>query len=208
MNGPKRALRGMGGYVRDLLRLARGTPVNPHSYMKYLALRSLGARTGAKSLIESGTFFGVTSARCASVFDRVITIEVDAQLARRAKEFLSRYENVTVLEGDAVDLLPQIFLQPSCSRVVVFLDGHFSGGVTGKGAVLEPALLELEILAKNEERICGIVIDDFRLFGLEPGFPKKSELVLAVERLFPPPRFELKIHADQMIIERVSGVAS
>jgi hypothetical protein len=45
-------------------------------------------------------------------------------------------------------------------------------------------------------------VDDFRLFGAETDFPKKAELVAAAERLFPYPQFDLKVHADQLIVER------
>ncbi len=102
-------------------------------------------------------------------------------------------------------LLPGVFSEEKLSDAVVFLDGHFSGGITARGSIPEPVLFELDILAQHQHRICGIVIDDFRLFGVEPGFPKKSELILAIERLFPRPHFDFKIHADQVIIERPSG---
>jgi protein-L-isoaspartate O-methyltransferase len=60
--------------------LSGGLPINLHSYMKYKVLRRLGQRTDARCLIETGTFLGVTAARCARVFDRVFTIELDATL--------------------------------------------------------------------------------------------------------------------------------
>jgi len=208
MNKPGRMLSAAAGYAIDLCRLAQAEPRNPHSYMKYLALRGLARRTGARCLIETGTFRGVTSARCARIFARVVTIELDAALARDAEQRLARHANVTVLQGDAAVLLPAAFERHGCGDAVVFLDGHFSGGITAKGPVVEPALAELEILARYADRICGIVIDDFRLFGVEPGFPKKAELTNAAESLFPFPAFALGIHFDQMVIERLPpGIA-
>jgi hypothetical protein len=204
MNKPGRPFSAAAGYLWDLARLGQGVPVNLHSYMKYVTLRSLGKRTGARLLVEAGTFRGVTSARCARAFEQVVTIELDPELAREAEKFLIRYPNVKVLQGDAVTLLPSVFSGYNFRDAVVFLDGHFSGGGTARGNVVEPAILELEILAKHSHQICGIVIDDFRLFGSEPGFPKKSELVIAIERMFPLPEFDLKIHADQLIIERLA----
>lgn len=205
MNKPGRALSAAAGYVSDVYRLARGRPRNPHSYMKYLTLRGLGQRTGARTLVETGTFFGVTAARCARSFQHVITIELDPTLAARARRYLSRHQNVSVLEGDAVALLPSVFADSACDKTVVFLDGHFSGGPTARGPSVEPAIEELEILSKHASAICGIVVDDFRLFGREPGFPGKSALVIAVERLFPPPQFDFTVHFDQLIIERRRG---
>jgi hypothetical protein len=202
MNRQNRNISNFGGYVCDLIRLAQGTPINLHSYMKYLALRSLGKRTCAKCLIESGTFLGVTAARCSRNFERVLTIELDVQLANKASAYLRRFDNVEVFQGDAVKLLPQLIARDDASAVVVFLDGHYSGGDTALAEVPEPAILELEILGQHRDRICGIIVDDFRLFGMESGFPKKSDLILAIERFFPPPDFKLSIHADQLIVER------
>lgn len=202
MNEQHRTISNLGGYVVDLYDLARGIPVNLHSYMKFVTLRSLGRRTNAKCLIESGTYLGVTSARCAGAFARVLTVELDIELAKRATAYLSRYRNVEVFQGDAAKLMPGLIARPDASDAVIFLDGHYSGGPTAHGEVPEPALLELQILAPYRDRICGIVIDDFRLFGEETGFPKKSELVATAEELFPFPQFTHKAHADQFIVER------
>src|SRR5262249_28685908 len=159
---PNRLLSAIGGYLQDLGSLAQGIPINPHSYLKYLALRALGKRTAARWLIESGTFLGVTSARCSKSFERVITIELDPELARQAASFLKKYPNVNVIQGDAVKLLPSILAQQNCERVVVFLDGHFSGGITAQGELPEPALVELEVLSQYISKVYGIIIDDFR----------------------------------------------
>lgn len=185
MNKQNRNISNFAGYFCDVFRLAQGAPVNLHSYMKYLSLRSLGKKTRAKCLIESGTFLGVTAARCSRVFERVLTIELDVQLANKAATYLKRFDNVEVFQGDAIKLLPHIIARDDAREAVVFLDGHYSGGDTGLGDLPEPAILELEILAQHLDRICGIIVDDFRLFGVEPGFPKKSDLIRAVEGLFP-----------------------
>lgn len=202
MNTRHTRVAGFAGYVADVVRLGGGQTLNLHSYMKYRVLRRLGARTGARCLIETGTFHGVTAARCARVFERVYTIELDGRLAREAVRHLQRFPNVEVLEGDATALLPRVLAKEDARDAVVFLDAHYSGGETARGPVPEPAVLELAALAPFAERICGVVIDDFRLFGVEPGFPAKAELVAAAERSFAHPRFTLDVHADQLLIER------
>src|SRR5262249_43784864 len=153
-------------------------------------------RTAARYLIETGTFRGVTAARCAGNFHRVITIELNATLASLSRQYLRRYRNVTVIQGDAVDLLASVVADPDCTEAVVFLDGHFSGGITAKGNVPEPAILELEILSKFREKICGIVIDDFRCFGAGADVPTKSRLVACIEESFPFPQFKFCIQSD------------
>lgn len=202
MNAPNRWLAGLLGYLLDVSRLARGIPINFHGVMKYMVIRSLAGRTGADCLIETGTFQGVTAARCARVFNTVLTVELDPQLAARAGQFLAKYANVTVYKGDAVALLPEMLNHPGTGMAVVFLDAHFCGGNTAGGDVPEPALAELAILGRHADRIGGIIIDDFRSFGIEQGFPTKAELLAAAERHFPHPQFSIKAHCDQLVIER------
>lgn len=121
MNQSRHRLGAAAGYIQDLFLLAQGIPIHLHSYMKYLTLRSLAKRTGARSLVETGTFLGVTAARCAGVFERVITIELDPKLACRAAQLLDDYPNVTLLRGNAVQLLPSVFSEYRCTDAVVFL---------------------------------------------------------------------------------------
>ena len=202
MNEQGRPLSAVAGYAVDIVRLASARPLNLHSYTKYTVLRALKQRTRARCLIETGTFLGVTAARCARVFDRVFTIELDDKLAGRARTYLRRFKNVELLQGDAAKLLPEVVARDEARDAIIFLDGHFSGGDTARGEVSEPALGELETLARTADRICGVVVDDFRLFGIEPGFPSKAELLAVAERAFPFPSFTLDVHADQLIIER------
>ena len=139
-----------------MIKLARGQPINLHSYMKYVVLRRLRRRTGAKCLIETGTFLGVTAARCARVFERVFTIELDVRLATNAQAYLRRFPNVEAFKGDAIELLPQIIARDDAREAVVFLDAHNSGGDTAQRAGPEPAVLELEILGRYADRICAV----------------------------------------------------
>lgn len=205
MNRPNRTLAAFGGYLADLARLARGVPINPHSLLKFRVLKGLARRTGARTFVETGTFLGVTAARCARIFDRVVTIELDPGLATQAAAYLRRHPNVEVIQGDAAKLLSGVLATCSEGGVVVFLDGHFSGGETALGDSPEPAILELEVLATFRDRLLAVVVDDFRLFGVEPGFPAKAELVGVAERNFPAAEFELAVSLDQLVLERRRG---
>ena len=206
MNSRHSWAAGMAGFLLDLLRFANGAPANMHSLMKYRVLRALAKRVAATCLIETGTFRGVTAARCARVFDTVLTVELDVKLAAQAKAYLAKYRNVTVYQGDAVALLPQMLAHSGATRCVVFLDAHYSGGMTARGEVPEPAIAELDLLAQHSDRIAGIVIDDFRCFGVENGFPTKAQLLTAVETHFPHPAFAIRALPDQLIIERAAAL--
>lgn len=202
MNKPNHKLQALVGYVQDVYRIATCRFTNPHSYFKFLILNRIRQQTGARVLIETGTYLGVTSARCAAVFDYVYTIELDSQLAKQATRNLSRKRNVRVLQGDASELLPQLLQDQKINNVLVFLDGHFSGGATAKGDVPEPAVLEIETLGLQRDKVRAIVIDDFRSFGTEPGFPTKSALLASAEKHFGDHKFSISVHLDQCIIAR------
>jgi hypothetical protein len=73
-----------------------------------------------------------------------LTIELDVKLAQQAALYLKRFSNVEIFQGDAMNLLPQLIARDDVGDVVVFLDGHFSGGKTALGEVPEPAIFELE----------------------------------------------------------------
>jgi hypothetical protein len=200
--GALTSLRAAAGHARDLYRLARFEVFNPYGFSKFRTLRAVQQRTGARQLIETGTFRAVTTRRCAPHFDRVYTIEIDEGLAASARAALRSYPNVTAIQGDAVEELERLFREEPIADVLVFLDGHFSGPGTSMGSVPEPALDLLAFLAQHASRIRGIVVDDFREFGQEPGWPKKWQLIQAAEEFFVPHGFRLAVHLDQLLLER------
>ena len=87
----------------------------------------------------------------------------------------------------------------SGNNAVIFLDGHFSQGVTAHGDLAEPACELLSSLASYKDKIKGIVVDDFRLFGIDKGWPRKSELIKSAEDCFGD--YRLSIHLDQVVLE-------
>lgn len=195
-------IRGLVGYLVDLCRIVRFQFSNPHSYTKFRIINAVRRRTGSETFVESGTNLGRTADRCAGVFKQVITIELDNVLADRAAKFLGSRANVEVIRGDAVTELPQILSRPDLKGALVFLDGHFSGGDTACGELPEPAIEEIAILGRFVGKIRAVIIDDFRCFGTEMGFPMKSNLLRQIEICFPVEEFETRIEMDQAIILR------
>ena len=200
MNKPGKLVEPLVGFLVDVTNAARGRVRNPHSLMKLALLNELRERSHSTELIEVGTFLGVTAARSAKHFEKVFTIELSQELFEKAKSFLASYPNVTVLQGDGCDHIKKIFENKSVKCATIFLDGHFSGGITAHGEVPEPAIEELKLLSKFKDQIGAIMIDDFRSFGEEPGFPTKSELIDAVEKFFP--GYQISIQFDQVLICR------
>lgn len=205
MNKQNQELQAIAGHLLDLYKIARFTFSNPHSYTKSRAITSTRNKVNAETFIETGTYLGVTTRRCAAHFKNVYTIELDSELAKKANEFLSSKKNVEVLQGDALDILPTI-LQKDIDNILVFLDGHFSGGVTACGTMPEPAIEEIKILSQYRQKIAAIIIDDFRLFGTEAGFPTKSSLFQSIEEYLP--GFDVTVSLDQIVITRKDIVSA
>lgn len=199
MNQQNKNFQAILGHLLDLYRLSTFTFSNPHSYTKFRAIISIKTKVNAKIFIETGTYLGVTTKRCAQHFESVYTIELDPDLAKQARNLLNNNENVEVIHGDALVILPTI-LSKDIDDILVFLDGHFSGGVTACGSMPEPALEEIKILAQFKQKIAAIIIDDFRLFGTEAGFPTKSSLFETIEKYLP--GFDVTVSLDQIIIIR------
>jgi hypothetical protein len=196
-------IAGPVGHIADLFNLLRFTYANPHSFSKYRQLIAVARRTGARVLIETGTFRGVTTRRCARHFSRIYTIELDHDLAVMAKRTLKAYRNCEVIEGDATREVTKILKRSDVGNdLLLFLDGHFSGIGTARGECEEPALDVLKVIANHKRRVAGIVIDDFREFGCQPGWPTKGELLKSVEQLFPGREFTIWIHMDQVLVMR------
>ncbi len=198
MNKRGAFVQAMVGHLLDLYRLITFDVSHPHSYSKFRNIKHLARRTGATTFIEAGTYRGVTAARCARIFERVYTVELDHKLAESASAYLKRWKNIEVIRGDATIEVPAILERPGIDRVLVFLDGHFSAGDTARGVIVEPAVEEIRLLAKHRRKIRGIVIDDFRDFGRHENTPTKSALFAALETCFPD--FEIMVHLDQVIV--------
>jgi hypothetical protein len=96
--------------------------------------------------------------------------------------------------------IPEIIEKHNLDRIIVFLDGHAALGHTPPGVVAEPALEELEVLARYKDRLCGVIVDDFRNFGAAPGFPPRSRLIKAAEEFCVGRDFDLTVYLDQLIL--------
>jgi len=195
-------LRAKRSFLHDLCNWATGRELNSGAYTKYVLINRLRRQTNSRVFIETGTLFGDTARRAASVFERVVTIELDTSLAERAASALRDLPHVEVLKGDALNLLPAVLKRPDVRDVLVFLDGHYSGDGTACGSMPEPAVAALRLLAPAKDRLNCVIVDDFRCFGVEPGFPTKSQLLECAESNFPEKEFIVQVVWDQLQIVR------
>ena len=80
--------------------------------------RLLAVLAAGKRVAEVGTAFGLGAQALASTAREVVTVELDPERARVAREALAGLPNVEALEGDWEELLP-----PRAPFELVFMDG-------------------------------------------------------------------------------------
>jgi len=172
------------------------TPV-PY-FIRRAQLIQVGKRIGADSAVETGTFRGDTTFALSKSFREVHTIEVVPLLADMARARFRTKKSVKVWNGDSPDVLRSL-LPTLDSCLLFYLDGHDSGGITGKGRNTCPVKEELEVIYSLCPGRVSVVIDDARLFGSDPDYPTLSEIQMWMKKLRPNSR--VSIEHDAIVIE-------
>jgi hypothetical protein len=116
------------------------------------------------TFIETGTFMGATTSAMIPYFNKIITIELSAEIANWVRYRFSATPNVTALQGDSTDILPKI-CKDITEPTFFWLDGHWSGGITAQGKKDCPLIEEVDAINTYCKSRCVIAIDDVRLFG-------------------------------------------
>jgi hypothetical protein len=123
--------------------------------------------------VETGTFQGDTTEVLAASARFVHSIEPEPDLYKRAAERFSSAPNIRVHLGLSEHVLPALLRELS-GDINLWLDGHYSGGITHKGPVDTPILQELAAIEQNKDRFARltVLIDDVRCFN--PTLPEFS----------------------------------
>jgi hypothetical protein len=120
--------------------------------------------SGVDCLIETGTYRGDMVFAQRRRFRRIFTIELDDRLFERAVDRFRDHGNIVVLHGDSGQVLPTL-LESVRWPCLFWLDGHFSGGITARGDLETPVILELAAILRHPIAEHVILIDDARCFG-------------------------------------------
>ena len=123
--------------------------------------------------IETGTLNGATTFSLEPYFDKLYTIEFSERYYNNTKNNYSGNKINFILGDSGIEfksLLPNI-----TDKSIFFLDGHWSGGDTArseKDCPLDEEITHINNLFQND---AIIIIDDFRLFGLDKSSGKLNE---------------------------------
>jgi hypothetical protein len=138
--------------------------------------------------IESGTYIGETSRILAATAKEVHTIEPSLELFEKNRILFAGQKNVKLYHdlsenviGSIIDCIIQDQPDPDVS---IWLDGHYSQGITFKGPVDTPIGAELNEIERRVRHIgdLTILIDDARLFsGLYKTDETYPDLILLVD---------------------------
>jgi len=147
--------------------------------------------------IETGTFLGGTTAEAAAIFGEVHTIKVSPDLFQQAKQLFQHTDNVHVHQGDSAAVLKKI-LPGIKGRIVIWLDGLYSGMGTGRGSRNPPILREIQLIKHFKKTDSVLLINDIRLFfqGMNTssgtsGYPTLRALIAAILEIDPAYCFEI-----------------
>lgn len=146
--------------------------------------------------IETGTYFGDTVAAFKDMYPKVISIEVDEALHRKASERFADDRNVHIELGDCAKQMPEI-LAGLHEPAVFWLDGHYSGGITGKGEAEDPILISLNQIAAHPVRGHVIFVDDARTFDGREGHPDIAEVFNCIKQI--DSRYIIRVQSDIIV---------
>lgn len=150
-------------------------------------------------LIESGTFRGTTVENAMPYFEKIYSIELSDQLYHDANEKFQKFPSVSILHGSS-DIIIAKLLQNinSQKRILFWLDGHYSAGVTALGSKETPIVEELLAIKASGIDNAVILVDDIRcFFWKENDFPsvqRLKELILNIN-----PAYQFYIYGDLAI---------
>lgn len=145
----------------------------------------LVAHYDLRVFIETGTYHGWTVEQVCTLFAEVWTIELDPKLAAEATWKFDAFPHVHVVQGDSAKEFPLALAAADNRQALIWLDAHFSGGVTARGKEDTTIRAELEALADSPRRDHVLMIDDLDDFTGENGYPTRGALYARVLHINP-----------------------
>jgi len=148
-----------------------GKPLPPPHIVKQHIVIGYQKRYRLPTFVETGTYTGEMVHAISPYVERVISIEVAPALhAQTLRRFAGR-DNIHLLLGDSATLLPAVIASLD-EPALFWLDGHYMGGDSGRGAHETPIVEEMTTLLAHQVRGHVVLIDDARLFDGTGGYPR------------------------------------
>ncbi len=152
---------------------SKGNPLPLPHLLKHRAVLEYAREFGIHTLVETGTYWGTMVQAGRDAFTRIYSIELQKAFYCRARKRFARHPHVKLLHGDSSALLPGVLRELS-EPALFWLDAHYSGGLTARGAIEAPTLRELELIWSHPIKDHIILVDDARCFDGTGGYPRLS----------------------------------
>ena len=152
-----------------------GCPVPPPHIVKQMAIAEYKNKYGYEVLVETGTFMGDMVEAQKKVFRKIYSIELGVDLFEKATKRFKNDKNVTIVQGDSGMVLPNILSEIN-EPAIFWLDGHYSAGITAKGAKECPIYEELDAIFNSKAFNHILLIDDARCFAGKNDYPTIVQL--------------------------------
>jgi hypothetical protein len=159
----------------------RGEYALPPQSIKLAVINNVPAPR-PRVFVETGTYYGDTVEAVKHLYASVISIEVDESLYRKACDRFAADSNVRIVHGDCASEMTGI-LAGLREPAVFWLDGHYSGGETGKGVVEDPIIISLTQIATHPIKEHVIFVDDARTFDGREGRPDISDVFNSIKKI-------------------------
>ncbi|MCF7852563.1 MAG: hypothetical protein K9M07_04915 [Simkaniaceae bacterium] len=162
-------------------------------------MRHLISNFNVDTLVETGTYTGMT-AECAShCFSEVYTVEIHKNIFLETKRRLARFQNISMYCDNSFNFLiyPEI---SKLERPLYWLDAHYCGEGTGtlyseKKWIVSPLEHELEIILNNWPQKGVVLIDDLRGYLNLRSEDKLGREYTTVSKLYS----MVKAHGEQLV---------
>lgn len=176
------------------LKDGKGFP--PSHLSKQQHLRKWASANNLKVLIETGTYLGDMVFAMQDDFRKIISIELADVFYRKAVVRFNKQSHIEIMHGDSGKVLRDI-IPAIKENALIWLDGHYSGGMTAKGEKECPVYEELHHVFASPFNHT-ILIDDARLFIGKNDYPTIEELkqFVASEK----PAYHFLLENDAIII--------
>jgi len=152
----------------------RGCPSPAPELIKRYTVKSFSQNKNI--FIETGTHMGEMVEKMKNSFDKIFSIEIEPTFAENARQRFADQDHIKIICGDSGQKLTEI-IENINSPCLFWLDGHYSGGTTGKGELETPIIKELLTIFRHPVKNHTILIDDARLFTGQNDYPTLDKLI-------------------------------
>jgi hypothetical protein len=166
----------------------------PRYIEKILLAAWIGIKHEKTIFIELGTYLGHSVRKISNLFEKVYTVEASENIFLAAQKLFEITDtSIDANLGSSISLLNRIPSEEG-NRSIIFLDAHYSTGITSNTYGACPLFQELEtIFTRFPKSVC--VIDDMRTMTGSEGYPSFREIID-----FLPSNMEVVLIHDQMIL--------